>query len=388
MTHLLREPHLGAVEDDGRVGQAHQRGQRLQLRVLIAAGDEQETVHIVVVDEGRHDKFGVHIPLVVGQEPLEVGLRPIFPPVSLSQRVVGVEVERTVEATDVGLQYVGCFGDLAEVESIWLFALAGVDEEAPEIGARPAGVVQPVTVDIELAHPVERVLHHPVAGIRVGQIDLGHRRYAEKAAVAQFRPVEGKPVAVGRCAVCQRRLEDGMLVRHVVTCHVKQDAQPALVGRVDQPVHRLLVAQARFDLAVVDRIVAVPARGGPDGAQPNTVRTQRSDVVQFLDHALQRAAAESIQVAGLPPRFSRAGIETVDHDMIDDRLAGPIGRAGLADVESKDRPRLRVAPADRWVGRKILAEVAIGRIFRAQLQVGVVGEDLLTTGTPGADAIA
>ena len=189
-----------------------------------------------------------------------------MPAIGLAQGVVEVEVQRPIQPADVGLQHVGRVDDFAEVEGVGLFALAGVDEVAPEIGAGAVGVVQAIAVDVEFAQPVEGVFDHPVAGGRMGQVDFGHGGHPKKAAIPGRGVIEGEPVAVGGGAAGQGRLEDGVLVGQVVAGHIEQDPQPAGMGGVDQFAQDGLVAQTGFHLAVIGGVVAVGGGAGPQGA--------------------------------------------------------------------------------------------------------------------------
>ena len=104
-------------------------------------------------------------------------------------------------------------------------------------------------------------------------------------------------VPVGALGVRAGGLEPGMGIRGVVDDHVDDDADPALMGLVDQLAEVLHRSVARVDGRVVGDVVAAVAYGrGVEGRNPHAVHAQPRQVVQTGDEPAQVPDAVAVGV--------------------------------------------------------------------------------------------
>jgi len=99
--------------------------------------------------------------------------------------------------------------------------------------------------------------------------------------------------------------------RQVIGDDIQQQAQPALVGAVDQDPQVVFIPQARVDIEEIRRIVAVVCRAGKDGRQPDGSGAQVGDVIQILSDAAQTATIEAARALGLQPASTLARAEAI-----------------------------------------------------------------------------
>ncbi len=128
------------------------------------------------------------------------------------------------------------------------------------------------------------------------------------------------PVAVDRIRRGGRVLEPGVLVAGVIDDEVEDDLDPPLVGRGQEAVEVLVGAVVGLDLLVIDRVVAVIARGGEDGHQPESVHSEIGvglgiavvEVVQLGRQSLEIADAIGVGIR-----------EAADEDLVEDGSPRP-----------------------------------------------------------------
>ena len=121
----------------------------------------------------------------------------------------------------------------------------------------------------------------------------------------------------------------------VVEDAVEHDADAPGVGFVDQPAEGRVAAEHRVDLLVVVRVIAMVRGRLEDRREVDGVDAQVAQIVEMLDDADQVAAlvavirrrrAPLVEVPGLGDR--QAPREPIGEDLVEDRVADPVGRLG------------------------------------------------------------
>ena len=119
----------------------------------------------------------------------------------------------------------------------------------------------------------------------------------------------------------------------VIEHAVEDDAHPALVGAIEQLAQGGIAPEQRVDVEVVVGVVAVVRgrledRGHVDGVDPEVL-----EVVEALDDPEQVAALEPVRGRRRVPRLDGPGLahpiaggEPVREDLVEDRVADPVGR--------------------------------------------------------------
>ena len=274
------------------------------------------------VEDARHDReVEAHGALgrLLGAEVLHDVLGPL---VGLGQRDGPGELP-VEHLTDPGDDLVGA-GQVLAVGALRLGQVGdGVEAEAVHPGARPeaddvvdrlddrrvavveVGLVGEEAVPVELAAldvvgPVGLLgVHEDDAGVVVAGVVVGPHVEV---------PVRSLRVRAGG-------LEPGVGVRGVVDDHVDDDADPALMGLVDQLAEVLHRPVARVDGRVVGDVVAAVAHGrGVERRDPHAVHAQPRQVVQAGDEPAQVSDAVAVGVG-----------EGAQQRLVEDRRAEPLG---------------------------------------------------------------
>jgi hypothetical protein len=244
---------------------------------------------VVVADERGRGEGGQQcvVPLDRVRELVAVAVRDAVPD-PLPQLVLGQRVHRRVAC------------DRRRVAVDHLAAEPGVREPLPHPRQHPrperrrhrvrrveSPAVHPA------GQPVRHDLHHEVLGGTAVVVE----RDEDVVALEQSDghglprlppgPVDGEQVGGGRLrALVRQRTERRVLTADVVEHPVQQHPHAPLVRRGDQGVEVGVVAQARVDAEVVDRVVAV-GRAREHRAEQQPVQTEVDDVVEPPGQAVE-----------------------------------------------------------------------------------------------------
>ena len=198
--------------------------------------------------------------------------------------------------------------------------------------------VQPQPVDVELAHPVTRVVDEvPAHALAVGPVEVDGVAPRRAVAIGEVRTELAEVVA---------------LRAEVVVDDVQEDAEAVGMGGVDQPAQAAGAAVGRLRCVEMDAVVPPVARAGELGHR----------------HDLDRGDAEVHQVRqvrddGLegPGRGEGPDVELVEDQVgqgvAAEALVGPREPAGVDDDRRAVDP-LRLKPGDR-IGPVPLAVQAV-----------------------------
>ncbi len=337
----MRRADLGPVIEDRRSRKREERERGELQRLSILPRDEQEAVHVVIVQEAHAAGSVHHVRLVEIEERVEVHERPLSGREGESQRPGEGKVEDGVDASAVAAQRVAGIGRLADRDDVGIYLLERFLELDPEVHAVTDHVVEPESVDAAL-HPEPRaalqVLAHPLAH-RVQRDEAGH--HVEEAAVAVGPLVKGEPVGRLGVPVASRGDEGRVLYREVAGHEVEKHAHAALVrgrGKRPQVVH---VTENRVHGEVVGRVVAVIRGCRTDGREPEAGNAQLIEIGNRLQDAGEVTAVLDLQVCAFV-EGPAAAAEPVDEDLVDNRLVEPPRRHRTAsNAIRKDRDTLR-----------------------------------------------
>ena len=212
------------------------------------------------------------------------------------------------------------------------------------------GHVEPPAVGAEV-DPVAADVPEELADGRGVGVELGQGVQAPPGVVARglvvvigvHRPaVDGEPVEVGRVlAVLQDVVELEESPARVVEHAVEDDLDPPGVGPVDQPAERRVAAEHRVDPVVIVGVVAVVGGRLEDRREVDRVDAEVGQVVEVFQDAEQVAPLVAVGVGGSPQASRWAGLgtrqaarEAVGEDLVEDRVADPVGRLGSVTVAS------------------------------------------------------
>ena len=169
----------------------------------------------------------------------------------------------------------------------------------------------------------------PLAGRTIGVHRPSPRRPGEVrrplgrdlVAVGSAPGAEPEPRSLGRAGRrCERGLEPGVLVGHVIGNDVDDRADPESRGLGDQLLGFLERAEGRVDRAVVGDVVAtVGQRGAVPRREPDGIDAERRQIWKARPDAGQVADAVAVAVGEAP-----------DVELVDDRVTPP--RAWVTDT--------------------------------------------------------
>ena len=126
-------------------------------------------------------------------------------------------------------------------------------------------------------------------------------------------------IAVGPAGIHARLLEPVVRIRGVVDGEVRDDADPALVGAVNQGDEVFDGTELGQDLAEIADVVAAVAQWGVvERRQPEAVHAEPLEVVEFFLQALQGAGAGVVRV-----------VERADENLVEHRVLVPLGVGAL-----------------------------------------------------------
>ena len=210
----------------------------------------------------------------------------------------------------VGALRLGQVGDGVEAEAVHPGARPEADDVVDGLNDRGVAVVEVGLVGEE-AVPVELASLDVVGPVRL----LGVHEDDAGVVVAGVVVGPHVEVPVGALGVRAGGLEPGVGVGGVVDDHVDDDADPALMGLVDQLAEVLHRSVARVDGRVVGDVVAAVTDGrGVEGRDPHAVHAQPRQVVQAGDEPAQVPDAVAVGVG-----------EGAQQRLVEDGRAEPLG---------------------------------------------------------------
>ncbi len=236
--------------------------------------------------------------------------------------------------------------DLADDVRLGVDGADPAAELAPEVVVvNLVGDIEPPAVDAEL-HPLAADVPEELADLVRIRIELRQGGQAPPGLVIgrlvrvvgeERELLDVEPVEIGRIrAVLQDVVELEEAAAGVVEDAVEHDANPSRVRLVDHPPQRGVAAQHRVDFLVVVGVIAMIRRRLEDRREIHGAHAQVDQVIQVLHDADQVAALISVigrrrtpfvEVARL--RNGHAPGEPVGEDLVEDRVADPVGRLGF-----------------------------------------------------------
>ncbi len=187
-------------------------------------------------------------------------------------------------------------------------------------------MVAPDAIGAVCGQPVLCGAHEVVLDDAIAGVELGHCDHIREAAVVMGPLPE--PVVRRRIAVpFDRVAEEVVAATSVVGHEVEQHPNASTVSRLDQPDQRFVSTVARLHLQKVLVVVSVMRGALVHRTQPEDVATQPFDVVDVLADSVQSSAVKRGRIARLRQALARPR-ETVDHDVVAQRVTHPIGRRG------------------------------------------------------------
>ena len=233
----------------------------------------------------------------------------------------------------------GVMPDFAYDQGFRELCFDGGAEPSPEGVGDFVAHVQPPSVDLGGAEPVEGHVDEVTGGLLVLQVDLGHTAEVAEAFIiglfhrdaGMFRLAVGIiPVSIGGMLPVFLQVLEGEEFRGGVVEHcVQYHPQAQGVGFIHQVDQVLFGAKVGVDGVVVYGIVFMGGVGAEDRSHVQDIHAQIHQVIQVGGDTLQIALEIRVAVdRGFVPELGihiLAGGEAGGEDLIDDLVLGPLG---------------------------------------------------------------
>ena len=174
--------------------------------------------------------------------------------------------------------------------------------------------IQPPAVDAKI-DPVSCHVQEILADAFVLDVELGQggdsppgvvvgRVFGVMLIGTQRPAMHGEPIQIGRVAAAfQDMMEGPEAAAGMVEDPIQDDMHISGMGSLQQGAERGVAAQQGIHLHVVEGVIAMVGRCREDRVQIERIDTQRLEIVQLLDNAVQIAALEALLLGRGTPRL-------------------------------------------------------------------------------------